>query len=170
MSSFDFDIELKQTRPLIDALSYRMGHPEPAAVYQDVCIAFWRQSSKGAKCHSLRGWVKKVALNAILAWRRRESRAAVCEANLGIDLEPLDNGRATDSLTNLDCLHEAISRLPSDQAAVVEACLLGTETIEAYASRVGLKRETARTRLKRGLHRLRVDPILSQELAQRRML
>ena len=169
MDSFaQLDQELERLRPTIERHARVLGHPDPELIFQDVLIAYWRHVRRGEVFRNLHGWVRQVVRNAVRAWRRTELRShTVSESKLGIELDELEKAPSV-AAHHGDKLRRAISRLPVQQADIIEACTLGGESLSAYSDRCGTKLETVRTRVKRGIKRLEADAILRVEVCSHR--
>lgn len=102
-------------------------------------------------------WLKGVARNVARGWRRREGRRLRHErAAARPEARPGDFDVAS-GLSARRMVLDAVAALPEDYARVVVLRWFDDLPPRAIAKRLGVPVETVRTRLKRGLERLRVD-------------
>ena len=119
-------------------------------VCQEVFLKSWRRAGD-LQGEDAAAWLNRIAANeAITAWRRRNRLVRIRE-RLGVE------GRASEHLTSEDRidLSAALDRLQVMDRAVLVLHYYQDLTVEATAEALGIPVDTAKSRLKTALKRLR---------------
>jgi RNA polymerase sigma-70 factor (ECF subfamily) len=120
-------------------------------VVQETFLKAWRSFDTLRGQEDPTGWLNRIAVNeSISAWRRRHRFDALLER---FGRQPAE---ATDAGTELKLdLKRALDRLTADQRAVIVLRYYQDLSVEETAQALGIPIDTAKSRLKAGLRRLR---------------
>lgn len=150
-----FEVLYDQYHRLVYGLSMRVLADAAAAedVTQAVFLKVWSNPSlfRGG---SFGAWIARVARNRALDLLRSRSRDAESEVPESL---PTDDAIEETAIARIDGerVRAALAQLPSEQREPIEFGFFGGETQEQIARRTGLPIGTVKTRIRRGLRRLR---------------
>lgn len=129
-------------------------------VVQEVFVRLWVRADRfDAARGSLRSYLLAQTHGRALdlvrsetARRRREIRQAQLPTEPGVDVE-----REAIANTMADEIRRALQALPDDQRTAVELAYIGGLPYREVAARLGIPEGTAKSRIRSGLSRLRVE-------------
>lgn len=138
------------------ALSLTHSAPDTKDLLQEVFVKLARQPSLLDDVRDERGFLLRLIHNAAIdLFRRRTTRTAAVEA-LGQEPAPVFAPAANpDEQAYRDALGGALAELPAEQRAVVHLRLREGRTFDAIAELLGISLNTAASRYRYGLDKLR---------------
>ncbi|MCA6215597.1 sigma-70 family RNA polymerase sigma factor [Ideonella sp. B7] len=147
-------------RELRAYLRHHLGESAPAEdLLQEVFLRALRQGEAFCTIAQPRAWLFQVARHAMTDhWRAQRPQEPVSEALPQEAADPRAPGLApVDHLG--DCLLRVLGELRPDDAAIVRACDLQGQTVQAFAQAQGLSLPAAKSRLLRARERLRTQMV-----------
>lgn len=144
---------------ILDVLARRSGPfrdaEERLETIQEVASRVWSALDRFQGRAGLETWIYGFCALTLVDLRRARRRRERRESPLASTADVPD--AATEGLTSLDAiaLQAAVTRLPDEEAAVVEGRIFDDLTFEEFAARAGLSPNTAKTRYYRAIDRLR---------------
>jgi RNA polymerase sigma-70 factor (ECF subfamily) len=146
----------------VRAIAFRMTRSDELCdeVVQDVFIAVWRHAHEYDPARGGVGvWLRSVARHKLIDLLRREERI---HGNAGeIPRELPARGPSVHDMAAVGVERErilvALAGLPEIQRAAIELAFWGGMSHTQVAARLGIPLGTAKTRIRTGLRRLRVD-------------
>lgn len=133
-------------------------------VLQNTFVSIWQNASKYDRAKgSVLAWISTIARNRALDALRARNRAPVTEL---IDEAIADDNQRTESLAETSLLsqllEEHLSTLPKDVVAAIRLNIVEGLTCAEIGKILKISRNTVKSRVRRGLQRLRQDlPIAS---------
>lgn len=140
---------------LVVRIAARVLHDTTSAedVAQDVFVALWRSGAPPAPGDHLRNWLCLAARNRATSLRRH----AALRIDDAITPELLPAGKPEDRETWPDLFAGAVSRLPERYEEAVRLRYLVGMDVAHVAVALKIPKETARTRVRRGVERLKLQ-------------
>lgn len=124
-------------------------------VVQDAMIRVARRMPTLPDERSLEGWLARVVRSAALDRLRREQRRILRERSRSPAPTPVPPDELNDLLERIDWLRAALTELPADDRALLDARFARSRTLRDAGDEVGLTGDAAHGRLRRIINRLR---------------
>jgi RNA polymerase sigma-70 factor (ECF subfamily) len=156
-----FEILIRENAGMLTAYLRSVAR-DPTTVddlFQETCLTAWRKLDEFDKSRPFGPWLRGIAANVVLTWRRKHRRAfLLCDEQI---LEHLDRRcEAVHQLAGdtwdekLAGLKDCLDQLPDRYREPIRLRYLEDLLPEALAQRLGLELETIKKRLQRGRARL----------------
>lgn len=150
--------------PRVKSYLRRLGANDVLAedLMQEVMLTVWRRADQfdGRKA-AVSTWVFTIARNKRIDALRREKRPEVDMGDPGTVPEPEDDTPHPDAQVGAgqiaDILRAAVSRLPADQARLLNMAFYDDKSHSIIAEEMKLPLGTVKSRLRLALQKLRVD-------------
>lgn len=153
---------LERYAPLVHAMARRwLGAVSDADdVVQDVFVQVWNSAGKYDPARaSERGWIAMITRRKLIDRSRRGRSGPVTdnlEENAGFEVGVSDHGlRSVELRDEAGRVHEAMEDLDAELRGLLCAAVIEGETHTEISARTGLPLGTVKSRLRRGLLRLR---------------
>lgn len=150
----------------VRAIAFRMTRSEDLCdeVVQDVFIAVWRHAHEYDPARGGVGvWLRSFARHKLIDLLRREERVVGRADQIPLELPA--RGPSVDEVAAVNVERErilaALAGLPEIQRAAIELAFWGGMSHSQVAARLGIPLGTAKTRIRTGLRRMRLDLVES---------
>jgi len=160
-------------RELLAFLVRRTCEPEAAVdvLAETFAVAFEKRNAfRGSNEKSALAWLYAIARNQLSDYFRDEQAQSRALARLGVQRRALTDVEyeRVEELAGIEQLRvlvtEHVEQLPEDQRQAVWLRFVEEQTYEEIATRLGIKQETARARVSRGLRAIRVALALADDI------
>jgi RNA polymerase sigma-70 factor (ECF subfamily) len=154
-----FRLLFERYAPKLKAVFVRMGHQAQAAedLVQEVMLSVWRRADAyNPDRAAVSTWIFTITKNRGIDQHRRRA-LPVADAQdpcfVASDAPALDSALAERERQSQ--LHDALSRLPPEQAEIVQAAFFHQQSMTEIAAAKDLPVGTVKSRLRRAIQRLR---------------